>query len=87
MEEVTLDQPVPENVDVLVLSDLKSSLSPEEFANYNAFVERGGNLIILGEPKRQAYMNPLVEVLGLRFADGILVAPSKQYLDELRRGL
>lgn len=83
VEEVTLDQPVPENVDVLVLSDLKSSLTAEEFANYNAFVERGGNLIILGEPKRQAYMNPLVEVLGLRFADGILVAPSKQYLDDI----
>ena len=83
VEEVTLDQPVPENVDVLVLSDLKSSLTAEEFANYNAFVERGGNLIVLGEPKRQAYMNPLVEVLGLRFVDGILVAPSKQYLDDI----
>lgn len=83
VRELTLDQPVPEDVDVLVLSDLKSFLSPEEFANYNAFVERGGNLIILGEPKRQVYMNPLVEVLGLRFSDGILVAPSKQYPDDI----
>ena len=28
-------------------------------------------------------MNPVVEKLGLRFSDGILVAPSRQYLDDV----
>lgn len=46
-------------------------------------MDKGGNLIILGEVKRQKNMNPIVEKLGLHFADGILVAPSKQYLDDV----
>lgn len=83
VRELTLAQPVPEDVDVLVLSDLKSALTSEEYANYSSFVDRGGNLVILGEPKRQANMNPLIEKLGLRFSEGILVAPNEQYLDDI----
>ncbi|WP_026207721.1 Gldg family protein [Butyricimonas synergistica] len=83
VQELTLDKPVPENVDVVVISDMKSSFTSEEFENYRSFVDRGGNLIILGESRRQAFMNPLVEELGLRFSDGILVAPSKQYLADI----
>ena len=61
----------------------RQPFTPEEYENYRSYVERGGNLIILGEPKRQAFMNPVVEELGLRFSDGVLVAPSKQYLADI----
>lgn len=83
VQDLTLEQPVPDNVDVLVISDMKVPFTPEEFVNYSSFVDKGGNLIILGEVKRQKNMNPIVEKLGLHFADGILVAPSKQYLDDV----
>lgn len=80
---LTLENPVPENVNVLVISDMRSPMSENEFINYKSFVENGGNLIIMGEPKRIEFMNPLVKELGLRFADGILVAPSNQYPDDI----
>lgn len=83
VRELTLTQPVPSDVNVLVISDMKTPLTLEEFAHYSSFVDKGGNLIILGEVKRQKNMNPVVEKLGLRFADGILVAPGKQYLDDV----
>ena len=40
-------------------------------------------MFILGEPKRQQFMNPVIERLGLRFADGIIVSPSEVNLDDL----
>lgn len=83
VKELNLDIPVPGDVDVLVIADMKSSFTPEEYAHYSAYVDRGGCLIVLGEPKRQVFMNPVVEKLGLRFSDGILVAPSKEYLDDI----
>lgn len=83
VRELTLGQPVAGDVDAIVISDMKSPFTPEEYENYRSYVERGGNLIILGEPKRQAFMNPVVEELGLRFSDGVLVAPSKQYLADI----
>lgn len=83
VRELTLGQPVAGDVDAIVISDMKSPLTPEEYENYRSYVERGGNLIILGEPRRQAFMNPVAEELGLRFSDGILVAPSKQYLADI----
>ncbi len=80
---LTLKNPVPKYVDVLVISDMHSAMSENEFMNYKAFVESGGNLIIMSEPKRIEFMNPLVKELGLHFADGILVEPSDQYPDDI----
>ena len=80
---LTLETPVPEDVDVLVISDMRSPMSENEFMNYKSFVENGGNLIIMSEPKRIEFMNPLVNELGLRFDDGVLVSPSEQYPDDI----
>lgn len=80
---VSLKQPVPEEVDMLVISDMKSPLDSAEYSNYYSFLDRGGNLIILGEPRRQENMNPLIEKMGLRFSKGILVAPSEEFSDEI----
>lgn len=83
VRQLALNEVVPDDVDVLVIADMKSALTPEEYAHYAAFVDRGGDLIVMGEPRRREWMNPLVEKLGLRFADGMLVAPSKEYPDDV----
>lgn len=81
--EISLEQVVPENIDIIVLADMKSALSDTEMKHFEEYLERGGNIFILGEPKRQKFMNPIVEHLGLRFADGIIVKPSATALDDL----
>ena len=83
VRDITLEQPVEEDVDVIIISDMRSPLSPEEFANFENYIDQGGNLFLLGEPRRQENMNPLAEKLGLRFSDGIIVSPSKEYTDEI----
>ncbi len=81
--EISLEKPIPIDVDFLVISDVKSPFSERELKNYNAFIERGGNALILGEPRRQKNMNPLVEPFGLKFADNILVSPNDLFADDL----
>ena len=81
--EISLEKPIPIDVDFLVISDVKSPFSEVEMENYRNFVDRGGNLLILGEPRRQKNMNPLIEPLGLKFADNLLVSPNDLYADDL----
>lgn len=83
IKEISLQQPVPAHIDIIVLADMKAGLSEEEHRNFDAYLARGGNMFILGEPRRQPFMNPVVEKLGLRFADGIIVSPSEVNLDDL----
>lgn len=83
IREISLDQPVAADIDIVVLADMRSGFTEEEYRNFDAYLERGGNLFILGEPKRQEFMNPVLARLGLRFADGIIVTPSEVNLDDI----
>lgn len=79
----TLEQEVPEDIDILVIAEMRKPLTETEQANLEKYIARGGNLFIAGEPKRQDIMNPLIEPLGVRFADGCVVHPTVEYPADL----
>ena len=81
VREISLEHPVAEDINIIVLADMRSDFTEEEFRNFDAYLERGGNLFILGEPKRQQFMNPVIERLGLRFADGIIVLITLKFFE------
>lgn len=83
VKEISLSSEIPNDVDLLIISDAKKEYSKSQLENYYKYIDRGGNLFILGEVNRQKYMNPLVEKLGLKFGDGIIVASTEQYADNL----
>lgn len=83
VREIGLDKPVADDVDVVVISDMRSSLSNREMTNFESYVDRGGNLLLLGEPRRQEQMNPLAAKLGLRLSKGVIVSPSDEYTDDV----
>lgn len=64
---------VPAEVDILVIAELREELSVPEAEKITRYIERGGNLIVLGEPERQGAMNPLIKQLGVEFMPGVLV--------------
>ena len=72
-EEVFLTAPIPAHVSIVVIAEMRSPFTPEEQANLDAYIARGGNLIILGEPRRQEVMNPFVAQFGVQFMPGQLV--------------
>jgi ABC-2 type transport system permease protein len=75
--EVTLDKEIPEKVKILVIADVRQPFSEEHLANLDKFIERGGNLLIAGEPGRQQNMNALASRFGVEFLQGRLVKPSE----------
>ncbi len=81
--DVTLDKEIPDNIRILLIAEARKPISPEEMKRLNHYIERGGNLIIAGEPGRQEFMNPIVEPLGVKFLPGMLVKPSKKFQSNL----
>ena len=64
MEEVTLDKDFPADIDVLWIADMRTELTPEEESVLEKYIERGGNLIFMGEPSHREVQN---KVLGKFF--------------------
>jgi ABC-2 type transport system permease protein len=71
--EVTLTREVPGNVSILVIADMRHPLRAAEEVNLDAYIARGGNLVILGETRRQEIMNPLLARFGVQCKQGQLV--------------
>jgi ABC-2 type transport system permease protein len=77
-ENLTLDRPIPQKIRILVIAEMKRMLTAAEQKNLDDFIAGGGNMMILGEPGRQAFMNSISEPLGVRFLPGTLAhAPGK----------
>ena len=74
---------IPADVDIVVIAEARKPFTPEEKRCLDRYVDRGGNLIIAGEPRRQDVMNPLVARFGVRFLPGILVQLSEGYAADL----
>ncbi len=75
--DITLDKPIPDDINILVIADMRSPMTPEERVNYQKYIDKGGNLLILGEPYRTQYTNEIIEQFGVKLEDGIVVQPKK----------
>ena len=71
--KVTMDQQVPEDINIIVISDMREWFTPKQEANLQQYIDRGGNLFILGEPKRRDVMNNLFAKFGYEMTTGVLV--------------
>lgn len=71
--KVTMDQQVPKDINIIVISDMREWFTPEQEANLQQYIDRGGNLFILGEPKRRDVMNNLFAKFGYEMTTGVLV--------------
>lgn len=81
--DVTLTREIPEDVNIVLIAEMRSPLSEQEAANLDKYIARGGNLVIVGEPRRQDVMNPVTERFGVRFMEGVLVRPTENFQADL----
>ena len=77
------EQDIPEDVNILVIADMRTPLSAEEMQKLERYIERGGNLFILGEPNRQEAMNPVLAKFGVELMPGTLVQRNPDYLPSI----
>ncbi len=71
------DQPIPGDVTALVLADPRIPLDSVELEKLRLYISGGGNLLIAGEPGRQALLDPLLLPLGVSMKEGKLVQQSQ----------
>ena len=82
-DNVDLSKPVDEKITILVVAEAKQTFTASEMANLNAYIERGGNLVIAADTKRQKAMNPLVEQFGVTYLPGQAVEYNKGFTMDL----
>ena len=70
---IDLSQPIADSIDILVIADLQTSLTEEADRHLQEYIDRGGNLYVTGEPRRQEIMNPIFEKFGFELTPGVLV--------------
>jgi ABC-2 type transport system permease protein len=74
---------IPAEVKMLVLADPKTKFSDSSLHKLKQYIDRGGNLLIAGEPGKQEVINPLLSYAGLRMMDGTLVQVSMHYSPDM----
>lgn len=75
--------PIPAEINLIVLAEPKTALSPGEQKRLDDYIARGNNLLIIGDPGRQEIMNAITAPLGVSFLPGRLVQPHPNYEADL----
>jgi ABC-2 type transport system permease protein len=72
-------QDIGADVGVVVLGDPTETFTPAEQQKLAAYINKGGNMLITGEPGRQHILNPILSTLGVQLKSGILVKPDRNF--------
>lgn len=78
---------IPAGIAALVIADPRVAFSTVALAKIQKYINDGGNLLIAGEPGKQAVLNPVINPLGVQLMDGILVEPSKDNAPDMLKAL
>ncbi|RYE22181.1 MAG: ABC transporter permease [Sphingobacteriales bacterium] len=70
-------QDIPSNTDIVVIGDPTVPFTPAQIQKITTYINKGGDMLITGEPGRQHILNPLLQQLGVQLKGGILVKPDK----------
>jgi len=83
VREVGLDQPVANDISILILADPKAALSSSQTKNLDSYLLSGKNMMILGEPEGQEYLNPILSNLGVQLIPGYLLDTTQHLQPDL----
>ncbi|WP_285008815.1 Gldg family protein [Pedobacter faecalis] len=74
---------VPAWVSTLVIADPKTDLPATTLSAVQRYIDKGGNLLIMGEPGKQQVLNPLLKQFGVQLIDGVVAQPSSDLAPDL----
>jgi ABC-2 type transport system permease protein len=84
VETISLkDQDIPKDIAALVIADPKVAFDSATLLKIQQYIASGGNLLLAGEPGKQALLNPLLQPLGVQMMEGMLVQQSKDFSPDL----
>ncbi|WP_299702710.1 Gldg family protein [uncultured Pontibacter sp.] len=68
---------IPEHLAVLLVADPLEAYTGEQVKAIADYINKGGNILIAGEPGKQEILNPLMETIGVSFMPGTLLQETK----------
>lgn len=71
------EKDVPADANVLLLADPKTELNQAVRSRVQQYMDKGGNMLISGEPGKQHVLNPVIRSTGTSLMPGTLVQISK----------
>lgn len=83
VEEIVLDAPVPEHLDILVLAAPIEPLPARVENHLRDYIAAGRDLLILGEPHATDPVNQVIEALGVSLRPGAVTEPKEAFPEAL----
>lgn len=77
------DNDLPANTSVLVIADPGMPYAPEEISKIRDYIAKGGNLFLAAEPKRKQFVQPLLDLLGVKLDNGVVLQQSEDFAPSL----
>ena len=74
---------IPEDINILLIADPQEAYTAEELQRISDYIAKGGNVMIAGKPFAREKLNPIMDMIGVSFEEGILVQQSKDYAQNL----
>ena len=84
VDTLSLDsRDIPADISTLVIADPRAALSPVTLAKVQQYIDKGGNIMILGEPGKQSLLDPILRPLGVSLMEGTIAEPSAELAPDL----
>ena len=87
VEEVVLNQSIPEDISILVIAEMRTHMSADEKIYLDEYIAKGGNMFILSEPGRTEFMSPLLSEFGVKLIPGRLTEMRKYKSQDLSKNI
>lgn len=65
----SFDNPVPQQIEMIVVADPRQEFTPAQMENYRSYIERGGSMMILADYKGLDAVQPLLREIGISASD------------------
>lgn len=72
-KEIDLAKDIPADINILVVANPRKNYSESELQILHRYVEKGGNMLLTGEPEQAAIFNEIARPLGVTLEEGVLV--------------
>lgn len=72
-KEVDLSQPIPQDINILIIAEPRKPYGEIELAHLNQYIESGRNMLLAGEPEQAELFNKIAKPLGVALEPGTLV--------------
>lgn len=81
--QLKLTNEIPDDINIIVIAEMKEPLTETEEQRLDRYIARGGNLLITCEPNRSVVMNALLDKFGVKLSQGTLVNSTENFLPDL----